>query len=552
MKLRCAAYARFSSDRQSPASIDDQLRQCRDFAVRHGWELLEQHVYRDEAISGAGIDRPGLVRLLEATSRPDRPFDVLLLDDTSRLSRSLADAVRTVEMLRFRGYRIVSVSQGIDSQNDQADVLMTVHGLVDSLYIKELAKKTHRGLEGRALKGLHTGGRCYGFDNVKANDSVRYCINKREAAIVRRIFQMAADGASLKTITKTLNHEGVAPPRKRAKKEDGSWCHNAIREMLRNELYIGRLIWNRSQFIKQPGTNKRLRRMRPESEWIVLEKPELRIIDDALWRRVRDRIAWVNEKFNHGNQPGMMNRATTSPNLLTGFLKCGVCGHNLIIVAGRGKHGHPRYGCPMHVNRDVCSNALRERADFLEQRLFAQLQDAVLKPEAIDRAIQEFEVQLQNSFDGLDNRIGRMRQRSEELQKEIGNLAATAAQCGPTPALVKEINTRQQELEGITRQLLSTEPNSISAEIRRIRQFVTGQLCDIRKLLHTDVLKAKLELEKHVKSIRMVPQPDEKKGYYVAEGEWNLLGGYGAGANLADPHIGLVAGEGFEPSTFGL
>jgi hypothetical protein len=94
----------------------------------------------------------------------------------------------------------------------------------------------------------------------------------------------------------------------------------------------------------------------------------------------------------------------------------------------------------------------------------------------------------------------------------------------------------------ITRQLLSTEPDSISAEIRRIRQFVTGQLCDIRKLLHTDVLKAKLELEKHVKEIRMVPQPDEKKGYYVAEGEWNLLGGYGAGANLADPHIGLVAG----------
>jgi hypothetical protein len=94
----------------------------------------------------------------------------------------------------------------------------------------------------------------------------------------------------------------------------------------------------------------------------------------------------------------------------------------------------------------------------------------------------------------------------------------------------------------ITRQLLSTEPDSISAEIRRIRQFVTGQLCDIRKLIHTDVLKAKLELEKHVQEIRMVPQPGEKKGYYVAEGEWNLLGGYGAGANPADPHIGLVAG----------
>jgi hypothetical protein len=105
----------------------------------------------------------------------------------------------------------------------------------------------------------------------------------------------------------------------------------------------------------------------------------------------------------------------------------------------------------------------------------------------------------------------------------------------------------------ITRQLLSTEPDSLSGEIRRIRQFVTGQLCEVKRLLHTDVLKAKLELEKHVQAIRMVPQPsDGKKGFYVAEGEWNLLGGYSGRANLAGPDFGLVAGGGFEPPTFGL
>ncbi|MFO0364935.1 MAG: recombinase family protein, partial [Acidobacteriota bacterium] len=153
MKSSCAAYARFSSDRQSTASIDDQLRMCRDYAERQGWVVNEAHVYRDEALSGAGIDRPGLTKLLEASSSSERPFDILLIDDTSRLSRNLSDAVRIVEMLRFRGFRVVSVSQGIDSQNDQSDVLMTVHGLVDSLYIKELGKKTHRGLEGRALQG---------------------------------------------------------------------------------------------------------------------------------------------------------------------------------------------------------------------------------------------------------------------------------------------------------------------------------------------------------------------------------------------------------------
>jgi len=159
------------------------------------------------------------------------------------------------------------------------------------------------------------------------------------------------------------------------------------------------------------------------------------------------------------------------------------------------------------------------------------------------RAIQDFERELQASLDGPDNRIGRMRQRSEHPRAELGNLAATAAQCGHTPALVKEINSRQQELEGIARQLLSSEPDSISAEIRRIRHFVTGQFCEIRQLLYTDALKAKLEPGKPVKDIRMNPQ---------VEGEWNLSGGYDGDANLADPRFGLVAGEGFEPSTFGL
>ena len=162
---------------------------------------------------------PGLAAFLKVSSRPDRPFDVLLIDDTSRLSRNLSDSVRIVETLRFQGFRVVSVSQGIDSQNEQSDVLMTVHGLVDSLYIKELAKKTHRGLEGRALQGFHTGGRCFGYDNIRDGESVRLQINDSEAAIVQRIFQMAADGGSLKVITKSLNRENIPPPRKRAGKQ---------------------------------------------------------------------------------------------------------------------------------------------------------------------------------------------------------------------------------------------------------------------------------------------------------------------------------------------
>src|SRR5260370_40531733 len=99
MRSRTAAYARYSSDRQSPASIQDQLRNCRALAEQREWEFQDEHVCTDQALSGAGADRPGVVKLLEAARQIPRPFDVVLLDDTSRLSRNIADIARVFETL---------------------------------------------------------------------------------------------------------------------------------------------------------------------------------------------------------------------------------------------------------------------------------------------------------------------------------------------------------------------------------------------------------------------------------------------------------------------
>jgi site-specific DNA recombinase len=545
MKLRCAVYARYSSDRQSPSSIDDQLRKCSELAETNGWEIRSDHVYKDEGLSGAGTDRPGLTQLLNAISGPEPPFDVLIVDDTSRLYRNLGDGMKFIERLNFIGVRVVSVSQGIDTQNEQADVLMTVHSLVDSLYIKELAKKTHRGLEGCALKGLHTGGRCFGYDNVPEGESVRLRVNQSEAAVVRRIFEMAAEGCSLKTIAKTLNQEHVPSPRPRSGKQYATWCLTAVREMLRRELYAGRIIWNRSKFLKQPGSNKRVRRKRPRSEWRIVEQPELRIVDEVLWDRVQTRLAFVAQMFSRGNRPGLRNRASTSPHILTGFLKCGSCGANMVIVTGRGNGGHPRYGCPQNFYRGACSNGLKERVDWIEERLFAQLQSAVLQPEVIEYALGKFERQLSTSLSNLDSRIGRMRLRSERIHGELGNLVSSLASCGPSTAIVEAINSREQELKEITRELVGTGSDSVSTHMAQARQFVTARLGNIRQLLASNVQKAKIELAQHVTQISMIPQREGKKGHYVADGEWNLVGGYAE-------CVRMVAGDGFEPPTFGL
>jgi site-specific DNA recombinase len=331
----------------------------------------------------------------------------------------------------------------------------------------------------------------------------------------------------------------------RAGKQYATWCPTAIRAMLRRELYAGRIFWNRSRFVKQPGTNKRLCRERPTSEWLVTEKPELRIIDAALWERVPARLSRLAEVYTKPAHPGLLHRSATSPYLMTGFLKCGSCGANLVIVTGRTKGAHPKYGCPQNFYRGACTNGLKERAEWLEESLLSELQQAVMKPGAVDYALYAFDRQLKASSSDVSNQTGRMRQRSEQIQLELRNLVTMTATCGPSPTLIEGINDRERELKAINRQLLASDADSASSQVGSVRQFVTERLSDIRELLSADVPKAKAEIAKHISTIEMLPQETAHKARYVAAGEWNLLGG-------VEKRVGMVAGEGFEPSTVGL
>jgi site-specific DNA recombinase len=555
MILRCAAYARYSSDLQSPLSIDDQLRICREYARSRGFVFLDEHVYVDEALSGVGADRPGLCRLLDAALSAGRPFDVVLLDDSSRLARNTKDALSIFERLNFAGIRLIAVSQGIDSENEQAHVLVTVHGMVDSLYVKELAKKTHRGLEGLMLRGQHTGGRCFGYDSVPVPGTAgkRLVINESEAAVVRRIFEMSAEGQSLKTIAKTLNREHVPPPRPRAGKRYATWCPTCIREMLRRELYAGRVVWNTSRFVKVPGTNKRVRRARPQNEWRIVAHPELQIVSDELWQRVEDRQKNLLATYGGRNPKGLMPRSATSPYLLSGILKCGLCGANLTIVTGYSSYGHyPQYGCSQHFNRGACANSVLIRRDWIEERLLDELQNQVLRPEAIDYILDEFGYRLKDALAKLSNQIAQMRERKQKIEGELKRLVDTAAATGPSSFVVAAIHEREQQLREITDQLLAGGSDSVDAHVSEIRSFVTERLRNLRALLTAAPAEARKELLKHVSEIRMIPQSGSGKPYYVAEGKWHLLGNGSGPSDSGPTQIRMVAGARFELATFGL
>jgi site-specific DNA recombinase len=526
-QLQCAAiYARVSTEMQSRASIDDQIRKCREYAAAHGFKILEVHIYRDEALSGVGADRPALKRILQLALSVAPPFTAILVDDTSRLSRTTEDALSIFKRLNFAGVQLIAVSQGISSDNEQSEMLVTVHGLVDSLYVRELAKKTHRGMEGLALRGLHTGGRIFGYETVSLGEGAgkKLVVNPSEAAIVKRIFELSASGHSLKAIARILNTEHLPSPRPREDRVGGEWCPTAIREMLKNELYIGNVVWNRSKFVKVPGTNKRRRRPRPESEWLQASNPELAIVPAELWSAVRARFAALPGIWGYPRSRGLAPRVMTSPYLFSGLLKCGECGANLIIATGGGTHRHKKYACSRRFNRGGCENDLYIRRDDLEDLLLGKLQSELLQPEVVDYAVMEFQRQLVEALGSLSDDLVGMRQRKTRLEAEVRRLVSAVADSGHSKSLLEEIGRKEAELQGITDSLLLATPKSIESRVGEIRSFVASGLNDLRDLLRKDTALARTELLKHSSEIRMTPHCDPVRRFYVADGTWDLLG----------------------------
>ncbi len=146
---------------------------------------------------------------------------------------------------------------------------------------------------------------------------------------------------------------------------------------------------------------------------------------------------------------------------------------------------------PQNFYRGACANSLKERSNWLEDRLLSELQQAVMRPGVVDYAIGEFERQLDASLADLTGQAGRMRQRSEQIKQELRNLVAMTATCGPSPALIEGINQREQELKAIIGQLLAGERGSVSPQVGQIRQFVTERLGNIRGLLAADAQRPK-------------------------------------------------------------
>lgn len=193
--------------------------------------------------------------------------------------------------MRYLGIPIITVAEG-----EISELHIGLKGTMSALFLKDLAQKTHRGLEGRIREGKAASGLSFDYrirrqplpdGTFTTGERV---IDADQADIVRRIFQMYADGFSSRSIAAKLNDEGIVGPAGTAWGSStiyGNWRRGT--GILNNELYVGKLIWNRQRFIKDPATGKRQARLNPESEWVTQDVPDLRIIDQPLWKAVKHR-----------------------------------------------------------------------------------------------------------------------------------------------------------------------------------------------------------------------------------------------------------------------
>ena len=166
--MRAAIYARYSSENQRPESIDDQISSCRKLAKERQYTVDVSHIYTDKAASGAREDRPALKALRAATV--DANFCVVLVDDLSRLARNTLLLLSVLEELRFHGIRVVSVADGLDTDDENATVGIQVRGVFNELQLMDLRKKTLRGQIGQKQRGFIVGEATYGYRSVAVGE----------------------------------------------------------------------------------------------------------------------------------------------------------------------------------------------------------------------------------------------------------------------------------------------------------------------------------------------------------------------------------------------
>ncbi len=496
--MKAALYARVSSDGQDvDLSISAQLRAIRDYAAKHGYEIVREYV--DEAESGRSASRPQFKDMIGVAKLKNPPFATILVWKLNRFSRSRVDSVTYKTLLKNQGIRVVSINEPLD-ESPSGQLLEGIIESVDEFYSANLGQDIKRGLRENAARGFYSIGRApYGFHKVPVKDGMktRYTLepdseDATSAKVVRRMFDMALKRIGCKQIAVTLNREGFLTS------TGQRWGKTTVHKILTNEAYCGTLVFGG----------------RPGHAAIHSGDPPVRV--ENAWKSIigKDTFMQVQELMSRNAPKAVHPRVVPSFYLLSGILVCS-CGSAMV---GRSAKSHRYYYYTCNRNckqgRQACNSRILPK-EKIERLVMEQVKSKILDMKNLEELVKLVNEELDAGhilvrekianidleMNEVENRLSRLYDALETGRLDLNDLAPR----------IKELRVKQDELSKarVVAEAEMTLQGYQQLDTDTVRSYVT----DLWSILEeSEVAQRKAFLRSFVKKI--VVEKDRVKLYY--------------------------------------
>ncbi len=351
--MNAVAYCRVSTDKADQLnSMEAQKEFFTEYTKRTGDSLIR--LYADEGISGTKTKNRKEFQRMMADAEHGL-FDLVLVKDISRFSRNTVDLLQNVRRLKALGIETQFLTANMTNMGN-SEFVLTMFGALAQEESANTSKRVKFGKKLNAEKG-RVPNIVYGYDKT-IGDYFNLAINEAEAAVIRQVYRWYIDeGYGSARIAAMLNEQGVRT------KRDCQWSQNAVCRILSNELYTGKII-NGKQEIADFLTGRRAEK--DESEWMVVDKPGLRIIEPETFERAQQVMKSRGRAFKVDKE------RQSNKYLFSTLIKCKECGWSFRRIVRTYKNTYVRWVCSGHNGHgaDNCPNAVT----LDENELIAALQ----------------------------------------------------------------------------------------------------------------------------------------------------------------------------------
>ena len=483
--MNIAAYCRVSTDKADQLnSLEAQKEFFSEYTKRTGDTLVR--LYADEGISGTKIkNRKEFLRMMADAEHG--LFEMVVVKDISRFARNTVDLLQNVRKLKSLGIETQFLTANMTSMGN-SEFVLTIFGALAQEESANTSKRVKFGKKMNAEKG-RVPNIVYGYDKT-IGDYFNLTINLKEAQVVRQIYQWyTKEGYGAAKIANMLNEKGLKT------KRNCKWSQNATCRILTNELYTGKII-NGKQEVSDFLTGQR--KEKDETEWIVVERPELRIIDDETYEQAQEILRSRHDAFN------ISHERQSNKHLFSTLIKCKECGWSFRRTVRTYKNTYVRWVCSGHNGRgaDSCPNAVAvDENELIEvlQEYFAEILKQ--KKKVIRYVVGEFQRVYKAKDENLEyekeltvqlSKLQKIRQKymdmyaddlisREELNEKIGGMRKEIERLENELKMVSYHLTKGEQLEAV----LNSTFQQIE-DIADVRQMTNEQLKRIIQKIEVD------------------------------------------------------------------